>query len=108
MCNEEARTGKCTYEERTGRPCKFVHLKQRPAQLNGFEGMTTADLKNLNYDPTTRQYGCSEITAAELAAVDADVQSVAAQLEAEWASRPEMQVEEPMPNGGPPGFQRHP
>ena len=32
FCTEFADTGKCTYEERTGKKCKFVHLTATAVQ----------------------------------------------------------------------------
>lgn len=40
------RKGHCDFEERTGKPCKFTHVKGVPPQLASVEGLITSDLRD--------------------------------------------------------------
>ena len=62
LCPTELRTGKCDYTERTGRSCRYMHVKAVPKSLASIEGLIASDLVgvSLNYDAQSGGFICSE------------------------------------------------
>ena len=84
LCPTEARTGRCDYEARTGRRCKFLHVKL-PKELSGIEGLIRSDLGELRWDSAESCYLCTdELDKSQLpdfiAHVEAEVANVTAEL----------------------------
>ena len=111
LCPEYQRTGRCTYFSRTGRECRFKHVKDVPQALSSIEGLLTTDLpglsNNASWDEESHCFAlaCGECAPLGAAApppvfgVEAEVLKAYSDLEAEM----NFQFLEP----GPLGFQRH-
>ena len=110
LCPEYQRTGRCTYFSRTGRECRFKHVKDVPQALSSIEGLLTTDLpslsNNASWDEESHCFAlaCGECAPTGAAAppvsgVEAEVFKAYSDLEAEMS----FQILEP----GPLGFQRH-
>ena len=89
MCREYQRTGKCTWQERTGRPCNFAHGDKLPAALTGVSGLTTADLPGpvqYTYKEGLLHCACGgEIAPAVVANLEGEVAQISAEIEKERA-----------------------
>ena len=118
MCPSELKFGNCTYQERTGRPCRYMHAKNVPAQLAAIDGLISSDFQKLNhkYDVATNTLQFAEKQddaglAATIAAVSAEAARVAKELEEENNFEfPEPQQPEMTFNGedgSAPGFPGH-
>ena len=87
ICREFQRTGKCTFTERTGKPCNFVHVDKLPAALSQVGGLTTADLPgSVQYTYKEGLLCCtcgSETSPAVVASLEAEVAQVSAEVEQE-------------------------
>ena len=89
LCPTEARTGKCDFYERTGRACKFLHVKV-PKELSGVEGLIRSDLGDLKWCEQDGCYLCTdELDRAVLpdfiAHIADEVQQITEQLSEEEA-----------------------
>ena len=89
LCREYQRTGKCTWQERTGRQCNFAHGDKLPAALSGVCGLTTADLPgNVQYSLHEGLLHCTcggEVSATAVVSLEAEVAQISAQVEKERA-----------------------
>jgi hypothetical protein len=95
LCPSEAKYGKCTWQEHSGKPCKFMHVKNLPPQIAAVEGLVSSDLKGLqlNYDPTSNVYMCAPCKDdTNLASVAAAVESEAVAIAQEIENEGEFQV----------------
>ena len=89
LCPTEARTGKCDFQERAGRACKFLHVRV-PKELSGVEGLIRSDLGEVKWSEHENCYLCmDELDSAVLpdfiAHVADEVQQITAQLSEEEA-----------------------
>ena len=118
MCPSELKFGTCTYQERFGRPCRYMHAKNVPAQLASIDGLISSDFQKLahKYDLATNTLQFAESQdegnlSATIAAVTAEAVRVAKEIEEENTFEfQEPQQPEMMPgtdNGGAPGFPGH-
>ena len=58
LCPSEAKFGQCTYQQWSGKPCRYQHTKNLPAALSAVEGLVAADLKGL---PVTMDLASNQI-----------------------------------------------
>ena len=79
MCPELVRTGRCTFEERTGTACRFAHSSNMPKSLSGLEGLITTDLP-LAYDKDSGCFTCGEVSPQQLDAIQASIESAYKEL----------------------------
>ena len=89
LCREYQRTGKCTWTERTGRPCNFAHGDKLPAALSQVCGLTTADLPgSVQYVYKDGMLHCTcggEASPAVVSSLQAEVAQISAEVEKERA-----------------------
>ena len=83
MCPELVRTGKCTYQERTGTRCKFAHSSNMPKALSALEGVISTDLP-LTYDQGSGCFTCGEVSSEAIDAIQAGIESAYKELVAEF------------------------
>ena len=87
LCPTEVRTGRCDYEVRAGRPCRFLHVKL-PKELSGIEGLVRSDLGALKWSDADLCYVCAdELDAAQLPdfieSVNKEVEQIVVELSEE-------------------------
>ena len=107
VCAEYQRTGKCTYFARTGRECKFKHVKDLPAALSSVEGLISTDLpplaKSAAWDEDSHCFVVAPAGGGELptpiANIEAEIGQISGEIEAEMGFE--------FPAEPPAGFQRH-
>ena len=101
VCLEHQRTGKCTYQERTGRRCAFRHVEGMPSSLASVQGLLDTDLQAAGYAlqviPSSGDYRCVPIPGTkpdehtQIASIQNDIDEIAKELgdEAfEWVLSP--------------------
>ena len=105
ICREYQRTGTCSYQQRTGKPCGFVHVDKLPASMANMAGLTTADLPKgaqVYWTQATNQFACDcaghEPSAQDLSKLQSELAQVASLVDNEGSVGPVVS----------PGFQWHP
>ena len=101
ICREFARTGRCGHFERTGYKCRFQHIRNIPEKLSSVEGLIASDFPNSTYDPKEEVHTASESLNTE--AILADIERVAAVVQAEDAQLAALQPAFQQPRGQHPG-----
>ena len=95
VCPTQQRRGHCDFEQRTGRPCRFMHVKNLPPTLAAVDGLISSDLRgfNLTYDCEDNTYVCGECATAPkngteapalASVIENEVAKTAAELSEEW------------------------
>ena len=111
LCPEYQRTGRCTYFSRTGRECRFKHVKDVPQALSSIEGLLTTDLPGVGSNAVwDEESHCFALVCGECAGPGASAAPPVSGVEAEvlkayteLVSEMSFQIFEPAPLG----FQRH-
>ena len=100
MCDQYMKTGKCWYLDNYGY-CKFKHVKGLPPALSSVEGLRFEDLVgNLKYDKGTQifTYTANPENDKEIVAnVEAELATIAAELEDLHEDEDEPSEQQPFP-----------
>ena len=111
ICPEYQRTGQCTDFARTGRECRFKHVRDVPQALSSIEGLLSTDIPGISnnavWDEQSHVFAltCGEAAGSAAVAppvcnIEAEVQKAYGEIEAEMS----FQILEPAAVGfqGPP------
>ena len=92
ICPTMLRKGYCDFEQRTGKKCRFSHVKNVPPSLAAIEGLITSDLKDyeIKYDARDGTFVCGDCMAPK----DGEKPVVASVLASEVAKIAEEMVAE--------------
>ena len=110
ICPEYQRTGQCTFFSRTGRECRFKHVRDVPQALSSIEGLLSTDIPGISNNAvwdeeshvfalTCGDAGCSATAAPPVSNIEAEVQKAYNEIESEMS----FQILEPPAAG----FQGH-
>lgn len=81
VCRQHARTGTCWWEQQHGPgSCRFKHVVNVPARLQGIDGIPIDTLGPLEFDETTNTYKCNEGSVA--------VDEILAHVSEPWSEGP--------------------
>ena len=79
LCPSEAKYGVCTYEQWSGKPCQYMHVKNLPGKMSAIDGLISTDLKGLpiTTDFANNVHVCGPCT--DQALIDKLVQEITAE-----------------------------